>query len=202
MTSTRWHWAAITVLVLALVWSLRSGAANDQQAHDAGERADSIQKLRLQDQARATADSAALVTARASKDTLDAQIAQERARAHRLAARATASADSAAGRLRTTLDSLRAPTGDLDRLVLAQAAVVAQKDREIVQADSATAVERSLRMVTERALASRNDAYFKLLPESEALRVQVGALKRARSRDRMATALVVVAVVAAVVVTH
>lgn len=196
---TRWLWLALALTVGALGWSLRSGAAADQRARTAEHQVDSLASLRKVAEEKAASDSVALEGVWADALVREDRLEASRAQALGRASVAHEEAGQASESVRSLLDSLGASTALLDRLNAAHAEQVAALGALVAVADSTTAVEVSLREATERALASERVAHQATSREASALQVETKALKAGRRRDRLGTAVVVVAVLGAVV---
>lgn len=153
-----------------------------------------LTEQRQQSEKKARLDSMALDSVRTHATLLESQNEAERLQARQAVTRASRQASAASGRLRTVLDSLGAPTAPLDSLLTAHASELAAKDREIVLADSTTAVVRSLLEATEVALASERQAHQSLRIENAALRQQVQALNRQIRNSKLQRATLLLAV--------
>lgn len=197
---TRWLVVALVVAVGLLVWSLRSGAAADQRARTFEHLVDSLTAVEQKYHEVAVRDSLKLEAERDSALVREQRLEAERAQALGRASVAAKASQKARDSLLALLDSLGAPHEALDSLTVAHATEIAAKDEIIGKADSVTVVVRSLLMATENALASERAAHQATEQVNGALRAEVGAIRSARRRDRMASALVVVGVLALVLV--
>lgn len=193
---------ACAALVLALGLSLRSCSVANNSLAQAKATVDSMTALRVHAEQQSRADSLALNDARrqyiASRDSIS--LARQRARLESSVAAKNVSLVSDS--LRVLLEGQSAAQEALARLDEAVRLGAEAKDREIAAADSATAVERSLRLATERALASERSAHQAASEENSALRRQVSAINHARSVDRLVSGTVVVAIITTVVLTR
>lgn len=196
---TKWLMLALVVAGLVIVYLLRSGAAADQRARTAEHLADSLTVVRQKYEAVARADSVALDSVRAASKAEDAILRAERVQSARKVTLAGLKADTARLAVRLLLDSLGVSTASLDALEKAHAQELAAKDEIIGQADSATAVVRTLLQATETALASERAAHQAGAAENAALRGQIQALKSGRRRDRLGTGVVLLGAVAVLV---
>ena len=192
-------WVIALVLGLCLFWSVRSGAAADERARLAGERADSLESLRLSAEIQSRQDSVALDSARTASMNRLAIADRERQAARRRALDASRTADSARTALAIVLDSAGVSSEALDALVRAHAEELAAVRAETVQADSIAATRLSLLQVTEQALASERLAHQATTVENAAIREQVSALQSGRRRDQLTGGVALVGALAVLI---
>lgn len=156
--------------------------------------ADSLRKAA---ETKSRADSLALESQKASYTADSVRFAAERSRMRLEAVRLRESTQTASDALRSVLDVQGQVL--LDSLDAAHASELTQAHRETAQADSATVVERTLRIATEEALVSERLAHQSAASEIAALRSQVQALKSAHGRGKLLTGGVI-ALVGAVII--
>lgn len=168
-----------------LLWSWDSAVVSRALASEAGHRADSIAAVNKIKDDRAKADSLALDALMLESATKSARIDSLRAGYVQKAVQASASVRVYSDSLHALLAGQSEPERALEALELGYRTELAAKDSIIAQADSATAVERGLRMATERALASERIVRQGVANENAALRQQVAQLNRTARRDRI-----------------
>lgn len=176
----KWGWWVVAIC--ALVWLLWGMDQSDAQVAEWAERARVAEFLRKATEDKARTDSLVLVRLQQDYTADTLRLAQERAQSRQEAQRARQDGKRAAEALRATLDAQQAVL--LDSLEASHAAEVAALETQVQQADSATTVERSLRVATEQALASERQAHQASLQQIDALEGQVRGLEAARKRSQ------------------
>ena len=173
-------WAVAVVCAVVLLWTLDQSDAKVAEWADRAQVAESLRKA-ADDKARS--DSLALVRLQQDYAADSLRLAQERDRSRQEAKRARQDGKRASEALRATLDAQQAVL--LDSLDTAHAREIQALESQVQVADSATVVERSLRVATEQALASERLAYQALTSSNSALQGQIEALEAARKGDRL-----------------
>lgn len=176
-------WAGWVVAIGALVWLLWGMDQSDAKVAEWAERARVAESLRKATEDKARADSLMLVRLQQDYAADSLRLAQERDRSRQEARRARQAGQEASDALRATLDAQQAVL--LDSLDEAHAREIQALESQVQVADSATVVERSLRVATEQALASERLAHQALTSSNSALQGQIAALEAARKGDRL-----------------
>jgi hypothetical protein len=176
-------WVAAVAVLLAIIFGFM-WRRSEGRILEAEQAVDSltIERRILED--RAQRDSLALDSARTVFRADSTRQARDRAEAVQRASQASQRASEASQALRVVLDSLGGSTALLDDLEAAHEAEVGALEDQLAAADSATQTERSLRLATERALASERLAHQGTSAENLALRENVLALESARRGDK------------------
>lgn len=192
---SRSPWYLAVGLMLLLLWSGYLTSQASARAAVAEGKVEVLDSLRLEAESRARADSVALEAAQIEFRADSTRLASERAQERRRASEASRVGQEAIRALRASLDLQEGIL--LDSIEAAHASEVDALEEQLVLADSATVVERSLRLVTEAALSSERAARQTTLVEMDALRAQIAALNRGRRADKLQKAALVVGIVAA-----
>lgn len=184
---------AVVILIALLYASVHSKGASDERASLYSHQADSLHSENLALAAKAEDDSIALVEMGREYLATQAGIDSLRAKSRKDAARAAVAVRESTDTLRALIAGQVEAERALDAIELGHRAELDAKDAEIAQADSATAVEKSLRLATEAALASDRRARQVGDRENAALRAQIDALKSSRRKERLTTLLLTTA---------